>query len=85
MEQANHHPFRIYRQTRELTVERAAEELGVSKATVSRIENGKQELSADLIRRIHDWSGGAVTANHLLGIIPLQPATVAAAPSPEAA
>jgi transcriptional regulator with XRE-family HTH domain len=62
------HPFKAFRKSKALSVEKAAEELGVSKATVSRLENGKQGVSADLMRRISEWTGGQVTPNDLVGI-----------------
>lgn len=44
--------------------------VGSSEATISRLRNGKQTPSYDLIRRIHTATGGAVTANDFMPVAP---------------
>lgn len=46
------HPLRKFRALKGLSIEQMAGELGVSVATVSRLENRKQNISIDLARRI---------------------------------
>lgn len=45
------------------TLEQVAEELRVSAGTVSRWERGESIPGRDEMRRIKDWSSGAVLAN----------------------
>lgn len=40
-----------------LTVTQAAEQLGVSRVTLSRLLNGKTAISADMALRLHEWLG----------------------------
>lgn len=49
---AMEHPLRKFRALKGLSIEQMAGELGVSVATVSRLENRKQNISIDLARRI---------------------------------
>ena len=48
----NMHPLRRYREAKGLTLEAMANMLRVSGATISRIENGSQDPSMELLRRI---------------------------------
>ena len=57
------HPLRRYRKNLGLSLETLADVAGVDKATISRIENGKQEPSLGLIRRLTAATAGRVTAN----------------------
>lgn len=41
-----------------LTVSEAAQQLGVSRVTLSRVLNGKAAISIDLARRLEIWLGG---------------------------
>jgi transcriptional regulator with XRE-family HTH domain len=68
------HPLRSFRTRQAITLEAAATQIGVSSATLSRIENAKQLPSSDLLRRIAEWSKGEVTPNDILGISALTPA-----------
>jgi transcriptional regulator with XRE-family HTH domain len=45
-----------------------AEEVGISESTLSRIRNGKQNTTRDVILKIIDATGGRVTADGLLGL-----------------
>ena len=58
----NKHPLTALRQSRGLTLEQAAEEIGVTKTTVWRYERGRIP-HGDHMSRIISWSGGAITAN----------------------
>lgn len=49
------------------TMTQAAERLGLTQPTISRIEAGKQWPDKDTIKVIVDRTGGAVTANDLIG------------------
>ncbi len=60
------HPLRRYRASHGITIEALAASLDTSKATVSRLETGRQSPSMDLLRRIHTATGGEVTANDFL-------------------
>jgi len=62
------HPLSAFRAKHSKSVEEAAEALKISRLTIWRIENRRQDCSADLMRRINEWTGGAVTPNDLLGI-----------------
>ncbi len=42
-----------------LSVTQAAEQLGVSRATLSRIINGRSAISADMAIRLSQWLGGS--------------------------
>ena len=53
----NEHPARRYRKEHGLTVQALANIVGVSKVTVSRIENGLQTPSLALVQRFVDRTG----------------------------
>jgi len=72
------HPVRLLRRERGLTLERAAEQLGVSKGNLSRIEGGVHGASDDLKRRIAEWSDGQITPNDLVNFVPDKPASAPA-------
>lgn len=40
-----------------LTITQAAQQLGVSRVTLSRLLNGKTPISADMALRLHEWLG----------------------------
>jgi len=54
------HPLRKFRVLKGLSIEKMAKELSVSTATVSRIENGKQNIPLELIRKIRSTIGDAM-------------------------
>jgi DNA-binding XRE family transcriptional regulator len=62
------HPLRAYRLKLDPPVNlgEAAKALGVSKATLSRIETWEQDPQPELMRRIAQWSGDTITPNDLL-------------------
>jgi transcriptional regulator with XRE-family HTH domain len=60
------HPLQKFRGRAGLTVEALARQLGISKSSLSRIENGKQNPSLSLLRRINKITAGKVTANDFL-------------------
>lgn len=68
------HPVRAFREARQITLERAAEELGTSKGNLSRIETGIHGASDALKRRITEWSHGEITANDLVDFQPAREA-----------
>ncbi len=60
------HPLRRYRKDTETTLDALAEKIGATAATLSRIETGKQDPSLDLVRRLIEATGGAVSASDFL-------------------
>lgn len=58
--------LKLYRQRNDLSLDEIADRLGCSKATVSRLENGKQNVSSDLLLKICEVTGQEVTPNDLL-------------------
>lgn len=61
--------LKTYRSSIGVTLDQAAAAIGdTTAATLSRVENRKVSPSADLMRRIAEWSGGKVTPNDLIGI-----------------
>ena len=59
------HALRTYRRERGLSLNSLANQAGTTKATLSRIELGRQTPSAGLIARIRDATGGTVSADDL--------------------
>lgn len=57
------HPLRRYRRDAGLTLEALSARLGISKASLSRVETGRQTPSLALLQRITAATDGAVTAN----------------------
>ena len=55
-----------YRTMLEMTKVEVARQLGVSHATVSRLEAGKQTASLELAKTIEEWSHGAVSRLEIL-------------------
>jgi transcriptional regulator with XRE-family HTH domain len=60
------HPLKLWREKRGLTLDELAERVGSSKATLSRIESGKQTPSLGLIGRLKEATNGEVTADDFL-------------------
>lgn len=58
--------LRDWREARGLSARAFADLVQTSDASIIRIENGDQSPSADLMRRIHDATAGAVTPNDIL-------------------
>jgi transcriptional regulator with XRE-family HTH domain len=54
------HPLRRYRKTKALSLEEFGLKVGVTAATISRIENRKQGVKLDLALRIASATAGAV-------------------------
>ena len=50
-----------YRELRQMTQAEVAEQIGTDKTNVCRWEDGTIPR-ADMVRKIREWSGGAVTA-----------------------
>lgn len=63
------HPLRVWRNRQKppQTLGHFAQLVGASKATISRIESEQQAPSAGLIRKIVEATGGAVSAEALIG------------------
>lgn len=57
------HALRTYRRNRGISLEHLAASAGTTKATLSRIELGRQMPSAGLIAKLRDATGGAVSAD----------------------
>lgn len=60
------HPLRTYRELASQSLEELAKECGTTRATLSRVETGRQNPSLDLIDRIRTATGGAVRADDFL-------------------
>lgn len=61
------HPLRRYRQERGIKINDLARETHVHKATISRIERGKQTPSVALVRRLISASGGTLSSEDFMG------------------
>lgn len=60
------HPLRLYRERSGLSLEELANACGSTRATLSRVETGKQNPSLDLIERIREATGGAIRADDFI-------------------
>lgn len=60
------HPLRRYRQDNQISLDGMAEMLGVSSATVSRIENYKQSPNWGLVAQLKKISKGKLVADDFL-------------------
>jgi transcriptional regulator with XRE-family HTH domain len=63
------HPLRHFRKRRDISLAAMADALRTSIATVSRIETGDREPSADMMDRIMDETGGEVTPNDCVAFV----------------
>lgn len=63
---ANVHPLRTFRMQRRLSLESVASAVKVSKATISRIETGRQTPTLGVIERLIEFSEGALSADSFL-------------------
>ena len=68
METTKPHPMRVLRRARGLTLLEVADQLGTTKATISRIENFIQVPGDALKMRIFEWSDGMINANKLIEV-----------------
>ncbi len=64
------HPLRQFRKAVPMSLDDLARRLGVSAATISRIENGKQGVSLALAVRIERITGGSITPTDLFALLP---------------
>jgi transcriptional regulator with XRE-family HTH domain len=62
------HPLTKYRLKKGLSAEQLAKLAGTTRQTIHRIENGGQNLSLDLLRRVVAATGGKVTANDIIAV-----------------
>lgn len=60
--------LRTYRKANHITAAEMGRLLDVEHSTVLRIEKGQREPSAEMLRRIVRVTGGAVTADDVLGL-----------------
>jgi transcriptional regulator with XRE-family HTH domain len=60
------HRLRIYRQQNKLSLAAVAAAVGVTKATIGRIEQGLQTPSLELMFRLVNETHGAVTPNDFM-------------------
>jgi transcriptional regulator with XRE-family HTH domain len=58
--------LREYRLSKGLSQEDVAKAVGVQKAMISRVEQGKRIASMSLVARLVDWSGGKLKADDFL-------------------
>ena len=66
MKKTNKHPLAAFREERGLRSSQVAEELNISRQSLFRIENGDQNPSVDLIKRIVTFTEGKVSASDLV-------------------
>jgi transcriptional regulator with XRE-family HTH domain len=67
------HRLRIFRHQNHLSLAAVAASVGVSKATIGRIEQGLQTPSLELMFRLVNETNGAVTPNDFNVAIPTAP------------
>ena len=60
------HPLRAFRRAAKLSLSELAAKVGSTKASLSRIEQGHQRPSLNLVGRLKEATGGAVTADDFL-------------------
>jgi putative transcriptional regulator len=60
------HPLTEYRKQKNISLDIFAVKVGMSKASISRLESGKQKPSADLLIRIAEVTNNQVTPNDIL-------------------
>lgn len=60
--------LRSWRKAKGLTLEDLADPLGCSKSQLARIEKGETETTRATMRKIFEFTEGAVTPNDLVGI-----------------
>lgn len=60
------HPLRTYRQKTDISLAKLAEKVGTTRASLSRIECGRQTPSLDLVSRIIKATGGKLKADDFL-------------------
>lgn len=63
---SNSHPLRAYRERHRLTMSAMAEAVGTTRQTIHRIENGQQEPSVALMRKLADATNNEVPAAEIL-------------------
>lgn len=61
------HPLRAWRLNKKLTLQAAAQKIGVSHVTWHKWEKGQMKPDADNERRLYEISSGALTPNVLRG------------------
>lgn len=62
------HPLTVYRKARKLSIDDVVRETGLSKASISRIERGKQQPSADSLRRLCQFTAGLLRPNDFFDV-----------------
>jgi transcriptional regulator with XRE-family HTH domain len=71
------HRLRIYRQQNKLSLAAVAAAVGVTKATIGRIEQGLQTPSLELMFRLVNETNGAVTPNDFMPPVDCEPTEAA--------
>lgn len=62
------HPLTAYRKARKLSIDDVVKQTGLSKASISRIERGKQQPSADSLRRLCQFTSGLLRPNDFFNV-----------------
>lgn len=62
------HPLRAFRKARKIRLEEVVKATGLSKASISRIESGRQQPSADSLRRLCQFTGGLLRPNDFFDV-----------------
>jgi DNA-binding XRE family transcriptional regulator len=66
------HPLTLYRRERSLTQRDIAELVGCSRWHINRIEKGERAPSWDLVSRLKELSGGALSADDFIRVEPAE-------------
>lgn len=74
------HALRLFRTSSDLTLDALADQVGVTKGQLSKIETGKALPSVSLIQRLIAASGGQLSADDFLAPLPRQTAADAGIP-----
>jgi transcriptional regulator with XRE-family HTH domain len=62
------HPLRAYREARKIKLSDVVKETKLSKASISRIESGKQKPSAESLRRLCRFTNGLLRPNDFFDV-----------------
>jgi transcriptional regulator with XRE-family HTH domain len=62
------HPLKAFRTARKITIDDVVKETGLSKASISRIERGKQLPSSGSLKRLCQFTGGLLRPNDFFDV-----------------
>ena len=70
-------PIKTFRTEKKLSLDEMAQRIGTTAASLSRIENGKQDIGLAMMLRIVEATNGAVTPNDFMPSPPWKEETAA--------